>query len=68
MKEHERAIIVREAERALRNAVGETTRGLTDSEIASVLVRVMADEVAGIMKYRIRQERHGNTDTPGDVQ
>lgn len=38
---------------------------LTDAEHLSVVAGVFGDSIGNIAKYQIRQERHGDTDTPG---
>lgn len=40
---------------------------LTQAELIQVLTHVFSDEILSMMKYAIRQERHGNTDTPGGL-
>jgi hypothetical protein len=56
---HPREFIVDQTERA----VLEATKDLTPAEV----LRIFADRVARIAKYAIRQERHGDTDTPGGI-
>jgi hypothetical protein len=68
---HPRVQVVNRAERELRDAVSNWSRGeaateLTLLEYLQVVNRVLHDDVAGTLKYEIREERHGDTDRPGD--
>ena len=68
---HPREQLCREAESELRLAIAAVTckKGgvfskLTLVEEMQVLNTVFSGEVGGILKYALRYERHGNTDTP----
>ncbi len=39
---------------------------LTEAEVLQMLNNVLHSKVAYVLKYMIRAERHGNTETPGD--
>jgi hypothetical protein len=39
---------------------------LTEAEVLQILNNVLHSKVANVLKYMIRAERHGNTETPGD--
>ncbi len=68
---HPRELVVRDAERALRDAVNTILWKkfeLTTSEILSVLASVLAGEIASITKLCIREERHGDLNKPGGVE
>ena len=62
---HEREKLIKNAEIALRLAIVGATKGLTEAEAISVVTSVFSEEILGRMKYAIRMERHGNTETPG---
>ncbi len=62
---HEREKLINNSESGLRLAVVECTKGLTEAEAISVVTNVLSGEILGRMKYAIRMERHGNTETPG---
>lgn len=67
---HPREITVNDAASALRTAVNEILwkkYGLTTAESLRVLADVLGGEIAGIAKLCIREERHGNLDTPGGL-
>lgn len=71
MKIHERERVVREADAALRQAVLDWSAKhdqLTVNETLQVLNRVSSDQVAAILKYEIREERHGDQDRPGGLE
>lgn len=70
MKIHRREIRCRAAESDLRNAIGELSdkHDLTGAEMLRIVNAVLSDYIASIAKYDIRQERHGNTDTPGGLE
>lgn len=65
-KIHPRSVVVNDARLALTKAIGECTALLTTAETIQVVTTVMSNELLGIAKYAIREERHGNTDKPGD--
>lgn len=68
MRIHHREALVKEAGRKIREAVLEATTGLTIAESIQVITHALSSEVLGIVKYEIRQERHGNTETPGGLE
>lgn len=68
---HPREQLCREAESELRLAITAVTckkdgvfSQLTFVEEMQVLNTVFSGEVGGTLKYALRHERHGNTDTP----
>jgi len=69
---HKREKPVKEAELALRerllNWEKDWIEKLTTAEYLSVLVRVLSETLQSILKYAIRQERHGNTNKPGGLE
>jgi len=68
---HKRERVVTEARIGLSQAIldwAEKHDGLTDGEYVSVLSGVLSDQLGSWAKYKIRAERHGNTDTPGGLQ
>jgi len=69
MRRHPREIIVSEAETKLASTVVETMSHykLTGGEYLSVLTEVFSRLFLNFLKYEIRRERHGNTDTPGGL-
>jgi hypothetical protein len=66
---HEREKLVRDAEHDLRKALLDLDGkyDLTQFEYIQLLQGVLGGEIQTICKYGIRQERHGNTDTPGGL-
>jgi len=66
-KIHERESLVKSAELQLREAIVEMMKSwdLTTFETIQVFNKVMSEEIASVVKYQIRFERHGNYDTPG---
>jgi len=64
-KIHHREKLVTEAENKIRTTVAETTRELTIWEALQVVTNVLSGDILGTCKYRIREERHGHTNTPG---
>lgn len=66
---HEREIKMQQAELALREKINswvrEHTEDMTDAEFIRAISGVMNEQIMTCMKYAIRRERHGNTDTPG---
>jgi hypothetical protein len=68
VKIHPRRAITEAALRTLRTAWTEAARDLTGAEAISVLSSFAAEQIGIITKYQIRQERHGDTDKPGDVE
>ena len=68
MKLHEREALINKAEAMLREVLLEVLEmELTQSEYVSVVARVMSDSIQSSMKYVIREERHGSSNTPGGV-
>jgi hypothetical protein len=67
MKIHPREQLIKEIEMKLKTAIVEATRELTTAETIQLVNHVCRDEIAGIVKYQIRMERHGNTNTPGGM-
>lgn len=72
MKLHEREEIVRVAELALREAVhtwcNEHGDDLTTGEELRVVQKVLSVHLSTMAKYMIREERHGDTGTPGGLE
>lgn len=71
-KIHEREVLCRKAESELRSAVigvttSETCQKLTTLELLQVMQTVFNSDLQNVLKYAIRFERHGNTDTPGGL-
>lgn len=69
---HERESLCRQAEAELRTAVigvttGKTCQKLTTLELLQVMQLVFNSDLQNVLKYAIRYERHGNTDTPGGL-
>ncbi|KKN07250.1 hypothetical protein LCGC14_1068900 [marine sediment metagenome] len=64
-KRHEREKLVTSAEIELQKAALEISKELTTAEYLRVLANVFGGAINSIAKYEIRQERHGNTETPG---
>jgi hypothetical protein len=64
---HPRERIVNEAEIDLAHALLGVweKHDLTDAEMLRVVAAVFGRHVASNAKYRIREERHGDTDKPG---
>lgn len=70
MKLHPRTLVCQDAQRKLNLAWDSiaTQLDLTPTERYAVLWRVAADDISGMFKYMIREERHGDAETPGDVE
>lgn len=70
MKLHPREQVVTDAENEVRTALVEAIKKyeLTTGEELRILANLFGSEVGTIAKYIIRQERHGNTDTPGGLE
>jgi len=64
---HEREKLVTAAEIELRKATMKAAEDLTQGEYLRVLVNVLAGVISSIAKYAIREERHGDPDTPGGL-
>lgn len=60
---HPRVIVVRQASIEIAQAVTNAMQKheLTYAEAFSIL----GEQISGLAKFAIRQERHGDTDTPG---
>lgn len=69
-KIHSREREVEKAEMDLRSRLLEWMKehDLTTYEHLRVVNQVLSGEIAGTLKYAIREERHGNTDTPGGLE
>jgi hypothetical protein len=73
MKIHARFFLVQRAEVELGLAISEfmlkqdKAEPLTQVEWLQVLNNVMNKELGHVIKYMIREERHGNQETPGDA-
>ncbi len=70
MKIHPREPRVRQAENELRTALADIVKkyDLTDGEALAIVNAALSGWVGGVAKYAIREERHGNTDTPGGLE
>lgn len=70
MRIHPREERTRKAEYALKGAVHDiiVRHDLTEAEGLRVVNAALSDRVGGVAKYAIREERHGNTDTPGGFE
>lgn len=66
---HPREFVVREAENKLRGQLLDAVKEfeLTEGEQLRVISEVYSNWIASMAKYIIRDERHGNTDTPGGL-
>lgn len=66
---HPRERLVREAENKLTQAFIEWAKDkdLTIIEELQVVNKVSSDWVSTILKYELRQERHGNKNTPSGL-
>lgn len=70
MKLHPREQIVRDAKIDLGRVITEwlERHDLTSSEEIMVVCSEMFGMITGTMKYAIREERHGNVETPGGIE
>jgi len=69
VKIHPRERITGRASTLLKKAIRDLQQfNLTDAEYTSVLMDVLASEILGHTKYLIREERHGDTETPGGLE
>lgn len=67
-KIHPREARCNTAERILREAVRQIyDLDLTQWEHMLIINRVLSDEIAGVTKFAIRYDRHGNTEDPGGL-
>lgn len=57
-KIHERESLVRAADRALRDAVEQCCRGLTEGERLRVIASALGSAASEVAKWMIREERH----------
>lgn len=67
---HEREELVSKARLGLMTALLDWQRSpeveqLTAAELLAIVVEQTQSTLGTILKYQIREERHGNTDTPG---
>lgn len=69
MRMHPRERAVRKARSALQSCLTQWLQhhDLTTYEEIMVISDVMGSAITGAMKLAIREERHGNTDTPGGI-
>jgi hypothetical protein len=67
MRIHPRETLVRTAKLMVSSAVLTHTAELTEAERLFVVNAVCSDWIAGVAKIAIREERHGNADTPGGL-
>lgn len=67
-KIHERTAIVRKAKITLDNCIINIweEHDLTDAEMIKVISETLSENISGIAKHMIRQERHGDS-KPGDL-
>jgi hypothetical protein len=70
MKIHPREQRVREAQNDVSTYLSLVKREneLTEAEMLRVVNNVCHEWVGGVAKYWIREERHGNSDTPGGLE
>ncbi len=70
MRIHPRDILVRHAENELREALADLVKkhALTEAEALRVVNAALSDWVAGVAKYAIRGERHGDPSKPGGIE
>ncbi len=66
---HERELVVKEVQLKLSKYLCDTMleSDLTYGEQLRVLAEVYGNWIAGIAKYMIREERHGDTNRPGGL-
>jgi hypothetical protein len=67
---HKREKLIRDAESELRRAVMEVDEkyNLTQFEYIQLLHVILGEAILTVCKYGIRQERHGDTETPGGLE
>lgn len=70
MRIHQRESLVRDVKNKLSQAFLDTFKGaeLTNAEELKIVNEVSSDWIGSILKYQIREERHGDTDTPGGLE
>lgn len=68
---HEREQLTRKADRALNEKILEWMKEwsaiLTPAEETKIVLSQCNNHIQQIMKYEIRYERHGDTDSPGGL-
>lgn len=69
MRMHPRERVVRKARSALQSHLTQWLKhhDLTTYEEIMVISDVMGSTITGAMKYAIREERHGDQNTPGGI-
>jgi hypothetical protein len=67
-KAHERMWVVNEQEQKLELCIRYIREVCTEYELIGILGRVLGNWLHGIAKYGIRRERHGDENTPGDLE
>jgi hypothetical protein len=69
MKMHPREKLVREARSELQQILLDWAKryDLTTGEELSIIGSTLVSTVGNVGKYMIREERHGNMDTPGGL-
>jgi len=69
-KMHSREVIVRTAQRDLDSAFLDIWKkhDLTEGEMIKIVSNFSNSHIAGAAKYMIREERHGNSETPGGFE
>jgi hypothetical protein len=65
---HERMFIVHEQEQKLEVCIRSIRGTCTEYELIGILARVVGSWLHGISKYGVRRERHGDDNTPGDLE
>jgi hypothetical protein len=68
-KIHHREKLVKSAEKLILDALSEVVKlELTEWEYLRVCQTVLGGEISNACKLGIREERHGNIDTPGGFE
>jgi hypothetical protein len=69
MRIHPREATVRSAENELREEIHRVIEKheLTEAEALRMVNAVCSGWIGWVARYAVRQERHGNTDTPGGL-
>lgn len=67
---HPRQKIMHDAQRDLQKQVYEWLQrhDLTTIEELHIINYVLSNTIGGTLKYALREERHGDTDTPGGIE